>query len=151
MITHLDRYKVSKQKHLDVIVNRCFEEVVAACAELTEQRSATWISNDILCVYQLTPHGHAQSIEVFDGDELVGGLYGVTLGRVFSVSRCSRGKQTPPRLHCTADLKDALPDLVIDCQMPSRIWSRQYDALQGWSLNVSCRSPELINPRANRS
>ena len=62
-----------------------FDAVVAACAlsPRTGQRG-TWITDDLRTAYgALHRLGHAHSIEVFDGGELVGGLYGVAIGRMF--------------------------------------------------------------------
>lgn len=106
----------------EISVNRCFDEVVSACADLTEQRSATWISSDIASAYcQLHRLGYAQSIEVFDGDELIGGLYCVALGRVFfgesMFSRRANASKVALHYLCS---KAPFPDLeLVDCQMPN--------------------------------
>lgn len=103
-------------------LNRCFENVVSACAELTDQRSATWISSEIASAYlNLHRMGYAQSIEVFDGEELVGGLYGVTLGRVFfgesMFSRRANASKVALHYLCS---KVPFPQLaLIDCQVPN--------------------------------
>ena len=103
-------------------LNRCFEDVVSACAELTDQRSATWISSEIASAYlNLYRMGYAQSIEVFDGEELVGGLYGVTLGRVFfgesMFSRRANASKVALHYLCS---KVPFPQLaLIDCQVPN--------------------------------
>ncbi len=61
-------------------VDRAFAEVVAACAE----RNETWISHRIERLYQnLYRSGHAHSVEVWQEDRLIGGVYGVTLGAAF--------------------------------------------------------------------
>ena len=65
-------------------VDHDFAGVMAACGEATELRPATWITNDFLRAYaELHRRGLAHSIEVWEGDALVGGLYGVTLGGFF--------------------------------------------------------------------
>jgi len=63
-----------------VTMDRDFAAVISACAD----RDETWINADIERV-MLTLHGtgHAHSIEVWHGSDLVGGLYGVKLGRAF--------------------------------------------------------------------
>jgi len=67
-----------------VAVNRDFEAVIAACAAPQPGRDRTWISDRIRKLYcKLHERGHCHSIEVYEGDELVGGLYGVTLARAF--------------------------------------------------------------------
>jgi len=61
-------------------INRDFPAVVAACAE----RAETWINDTIFDLYaQLFAMGHAHSLEVWQDDQLVGGVYGVTLGGGF--------------------------------------------------------------------
>jgi leucyl/phenylalanyl-tRNA---protein transferase len=61
-----------------------FTEVMRLCAEPVAGRAETWINADILRLYAtLHARGHAHSIECWDGDELVGGLYGVSLGAAF--------------------------------------------------------------------
>lgn len=61
-------------------LDAAFDDVVAACAD----RDGTWITGRVREGYgQLHRKGHAHSVEVWDGDDLVGGLYGVLVGRVF--------------------------------------------------------------------
>ncbi|MBS2005810.1 MAG: leucyl/phenylalanyl-tRNA--protein transferase [Cyanobacteria bacterium SZAS TMP-1] len=61
-------------------VNQRFEEVMWACAD----RQETWINDKIVKVYSyLNQHGLAHSVEAYDGDNLVGGLYGVAIGGAF--------------------------------------------------------------------
>ena len=65
---------------LTVTVDRAFGDVVTACAD----RPETWISHRIQRLYQtLHDQGHAHSVEVWQGDRLVGGVYGVALGGAF--------------------------------------------------------------------
>ena len=65
-------------------VDRAFERVIALCAEESAVRSNTWINSVIENSYiQLFREGYAHSVEVWDGDELVGGLYGVSTGAAF--------------------------------------------------------------------
>ena len=67
-----------------VTFNTCFEDVIEGCAESTERRPRTWINDKILTLYtSLYRMNHAHSVEVWDGDDLVGGLYGVSLGAAF--------------------------------------------------------------------
>lgn len=65
-------------------VDERFREVMRACAAPSEARPGTWITDDFLAAYaKLHERGHAHSVEVWEGDELIGGLYGVTLGGFF--------------------------------------------------------------------
>jgi leucyl/phenylalanyl-tRNA--protein transferase len=71
-----DRYRVT--------CNADFAGVIAACAEPRPEHPETWISRRIEASYRaMHMAGHAHSIEVWDGDDLVGGLYGVGFDRVF--------------------------------------------------------------------
>ena len=66
------------------MVNRDFDGVIDGCAEPKRDRARTWINGRIRRIYRaLFEHGHCHSVEVYDGAELVGGLYGVSLGRAF--------------------------------------------------------------------
>lgn len=67
-----------------VTVDHCFRDVMMACASPRADGSGTWINDTIIDLYcQLHQKNHAHSIEVWDGEDLVGGLYGVSLGTVF--------------------------------------------------------------------
>ena len=67
-------------------IDRAFHEVIAACAEARRgQDGGTWIGPEIIAAYtRLHRAGDAHSVEVWDGDELAGGLYGVDAGGVFT-------------------------------------------------------------------
>jgi leucyl/phenylalanyl-tRNA--protein transferase len=65
-------------------VDEAFERVMRECAAPAKGRESTWISEDFVRTYKkLHAQGHAHSIEVWEKEELVGGLYGVTLGGFF--------------------------------------------------------------------
>jgi leucyl/phenylalanyl-tRNA---protein transferase len=65
-------------------LDRAFTEVVAACAERRPGQSGTWITPRMQRAYRdLHRAGYAHSIEIWCGSDLVGGLYGVSLGRMF--------------------------------------------------------------------
>ena len=67
-----------------VTVNTAFKRVIAECAAPKAGRDDTWINQRIRDLYgALHEMGHAHSVEVWDGDALVGGLYGVSLGRAY--------------------------------------------------------------------
>src|ERR1700741_5288524 len=73
-----------------VVADRDFRGVMRACAE----RDKTWINDEIVRLYsQLFDAGHAHSVEVYRGDDLVGGLYGVALkGAFFGESMFHRAR-----------------------------------------------------------
>src|SRR5512138_862845 len=65
-------------------VDRDFTGTMRRCAEATEDRPATWITEDFVAAYgELFRRGEAHSVEVYEGDEPVGGLYGVSMGGFF--------------------------------------------------------------------
>ena len=67
-----------------VHVDRDFDAVIEGCAEPKQDRARTWINIRIRRIYRsLFDRGHCHTVEVYDGDHLVGGLYGVSLGRAF--------------------------------------------------------------------
>jgi leucyl/phenylalanyl-tRNA---protein transferase len=77
-----------KNKNYEVCINKCFEEVIRACAE----REETWISETIIQSYiQLHLLGLAHSVETWKSGILIGGLYGVAIrGAFFGESMFSR-------------------------------------------------------------
>lgn len=65
-------------------LDQAFERVMRACAAPREADGGTWITEDIIEAYTALHHlGHAHSVEVWEGSALIGGLYGVNLGRMF--------------------------------------------------------------------
>src|SRR4030081_1906862 len=67
-----------------VTVNTAFKAVIAGCAAPQPGRDDTWINKRIRELYiGLHELGHSHSVEVWQNDDLVGGLYGVSLGRAF--------------------------------------------------------------------
>ena len=66
-----------------VTFDRCFEDVMRACAD--PDRPQGWITEEFIDAYRtLHREGYAHSVEVWLGDELVGGLYGVEIGGLFA-------------------------------------------------------------------
>jgi len=67
-----------------VLADRDFDAVIDGCAEPNCGRARTWINARIRRIYRgLYDRGHCHTVEVYDGADLVGGLYGVSLGAVF--------------------------------------------------------------------
>lgn len=65
-------------------IDTCFAKIVDSCAGARSKSSGTWISSQMQTAYnRLHEAGYAHSAEIWDGDQLVGGLYGVAIGRVF--------------------------------------------------------------------
>lgn len=73
-----------KQQPYRITYDTAFQRVVEACATPAPGREETWINDGIFGLYsELRRDGYAHSVEAWQGDELVGGLYGVSLGRAF--------------------------------------------------------------------
>jgi leucyl/phenylalanyl-tRNA---protein transferase len=87
----LDRFHIAKslakkirQRPFEITFNAAFDQVMERCAEATEDRPTTWINPLILSLYkELHRMGYTHSVEAWEGEELVGGLYGVSLGSAF--------------------------------------------------------------------
>ncbi|MBW8192446.1 leucyl/phenylalanyl-tRNA--protein transferase [Neiella marina] len=76
--------KLWRNHSFTIRINSAFEQVITACSEPTPNRPDTWINQDMLDAYcQLHRLGHAHSVEVWHGDQLVGGLYGLQLNGAF--------------------------------------------------------------------
>jgi leucyl/phenylalanyl-tRNA--protein transferase len=76
--------KTLKNHKFTVTADRAFAEVVNACAGTRIHSVGTWITPDMMLAYnELNKAGVAHSIEVWDADALIGGLYGLSLGRMF--------------------------------------------------------------------
>jgi leucyl/phenylalanyl-tRNA--protein transferase len=91
-VLYPDELKVSKSMKavlrsdkFRVTVNQCFDKVIAACSSVKRDgQNGTWITDDMMQAYiQLNLKGFAHSVEVWQQDSLVGGLYGVQTGKVF--------------------------------------------------------------------
>ena len=78
--------KASRKTTFTVSIDRAFPDVIAACAESPRpDQDGTWIEPQIVDAYTaLHQAGDAHSVEVWDGDELAGGIYGVDSGGVFT-------------------------------------------------------------------
>ena len=78
--------KFMKECDYTVTINQAFSQVIAACAEIPRNHETnTWINHQIEGWFnQLHAQGYAHSIEVWDGDELIGGLYGLAQGGCFN-------------------------------------------------------------------
>lgn len=69
---------------VEVWVDRAFGQVMRACAAPRSDDVGTWITHDVMLAYgELHARGLAHSVETWVDGELVGGLYGVSLGRMF--------------------------------------------------------------------
>lgn len=92
MVLFPDKLKVSaslrqtlRSGRFQVTFDEAFDQVITACAEVNRQhQDGTWINSQMIKAYQaLHRAGYAHSVEVWRENQLAGGLYGVSLGRIF--------------------------------------------------------------------
>ncbi len=121
---HLSRSmrKFLRKTDFAVTFDRCFPAVIQACAAPRDYTDDTWITPAMQQSYtELHRRGQAHSVEVWQGSELVGGLYGVGLGQVFfgesMFSRRSNASKTA--FIALAGRLQQLGCQLIDCQMPT--------------------------------
>ena len=108
-----------RNTHLTVTCDRDFDAVIEACAAPGPKRARTWINDRIRALYRgLFDIGHCHTVEVYDGAALVGGLYGVSLGRAFfgeSMFHVARDASKIALVHLVARMK-AGGYLLLDTQ-----------------------------------
>jgi leucyl/phenylalanyl-tRNA--protein transferase len=76
--------KTLRRAPFRITLDSAFAEVIAACSEPRPDQAGTWITEEMRQAYiQLHRIGFAHSVECWEGEALVGGLYGVSLGKVF--------------------------------------------------------------------
>lgn len=77
--------RVLKQRRFEIRFDHQFRKVIEECAQIPRaEEQGTWITSEMLKAYvDLHEYGAAHSLEVYEKNELVGGLYGVSLGKAF--------------------------------------------------------------------
>lgn len=121
---HLSRRfrRTLRQGRFRVTADRAFDQVIAACAEPRHEQDGTWITPEMRAAYgRLHAMGHAHSIEIRDeeSDELIGGLYGVAIGRIFFAESKFHRRRDASKI-ALAVLMRALSEwdfLLCDCQL----------------------------------
>lgn len=75
-----------RQRPYRITLDRAFEQVIRACGAVPRPgQDGTWLTSEMVAAYaQLHALGHAHSVEAWDGDTLVGGLYGVAVGQLYA-------------------------------------------------------------------
>ncbi len=111
--------KLARQQRYQVTEDQAFRSVIEACAGEREGQQGTWINTQMIEAYiEMHQAGFAHSIECRRDGELVGGLYGIALGKVFfGESMFSREPNTSKL--CLKHLVDSDRYEMIDCQLPT--------------------------------
>lgn len=113
--------KIIKKGIFNVTMNTAFEEVIRNCSEIDRKgQDRTWITEDMMEAYaRLHKSGYAHSVESWHNGKLVGGLYGIVLGKLFfGESMFSRMSNASKVAFVT--LVERLKELdfkLIDCQV----------------------------------
>ncbi len=124
--------KLIKKQHYTVTLNKDFRAVIQQCASIPRLHrgnngaittsTATWITQDMIEAYiQLHELGLAHSVEVWDNDQLVGGLYGVAVGRIFCGESMFHHQPNTSKLalaHLVAHMQKHQCSFI-DCQLPT--------------------------------
>ncbi len=111
--------KLARQQKYQIVEDRDFRAVIEACAEDRDGQTGTWINRRMIDAYvELHQAGFAHSIECRENGELVGGLYGVALGRVFFGESMFSRRPNTSKL-CLKHLVDCGKYEMIDCQLPT--------------------------------
>jgi leucyl/phenylalanyl-tRNA--protein transferase len=109
--------QVLRSNKLTVTWDQCFDRVITACSTVERiGQGGTWITADMTAAYiRLHDIGYAHSVEVWQEDNLVGGLYGVQIGKVFCgesmFSIVSNASKTALIYLCSKGYR------LIDCQV----------------------------------
>lgn len=124
---HKSAVKTLKKLNLNITLNSAFEQVINACAKPrngeSNQKQATWITSEMQQAYcQLHLQGLAHSVEVWQQEKLVGGIYGVASRRVFCgesmFSDVSNGSKIA--LSCLIKYLQTADFQLIDCQVENQ-------------------------------
>ena len=115
--------RVLKNGNYSVKFDCNFEKVIDYCSEVPrEGQDGTWITDEIKEAYiELHKMGFAHSVEAYDGDELIGGLYGISIGKAFCGESMFSLKANGSKiaLKGLADILFQEAYHFIDCQLPT--------------------------------
>ena len=112
--------RVFNKGEFKVTFDKDFNEVIKNCKELRENKEGTWITNEIMEAYiNLHKKGFATSVEVYKDQELVGGLYGVKIGKCFFGESMFSKKSNASKVALISICKKLEEEgyIFLDCQM----------------------------------
>lgn len=134
--------RVLQQHPYRLSIDENFAAVIQACAAPRPNSGGTWITEDMQAAYiALHEHGYAHSCEVWDGEELVGGIYGVAVGGAFCAeSMFSRRSNTSKLALWTLLQQLQRWDFrLFDCQL----WNQHLDSLGAFEVERDEFMPQL--------
>lgn len=118
-ISHSMRTLINKKRYR-VTFNKCFEGVIRNCSRLRFDEEGAWLGEDMICAYmELHRQGFGVSVEVWEEEKLVGGLYGVNIGRSFFGESMFSLVPSASKLALIelARLMEERNGVLIDCQL----------------------------------
>lgn len=152
--------KTLAKTSLRFTVNQAFMDVVKACAEPRRYSDETWITQEFMQSYAILHEmGQAHSIEVWDDEQLVGGLYGITVGKLFCGESMFHRQPDASKLAMVALCRHLARynAPLIDCQMqnsyletmgvqelPRDIFLQQLAELREQSFPAECWQPQVL-------
>lgn len=119
--------KTLRRAHFRISYDQAFTEVISACAQPRSNDSGTWITPAMQAAYcELHRLGHAHSVEVWHAGQLVGGLYGIAMGRLFFGESMFARMADASKAGFVTLVKDLQQAgfVLIDCQMPTEHLTR---------------------------
>lgn len=109
--------KTIRSEKFEVTENLAYREVMKQCGAPRAQSSGTWVTDDMIEAYcKLHEFGFARSLEVWMGPQLVGGLYGIQLGRVFVGESMFSRESNASKVALVHLARSGKYDLI-DCQL----------------------------------
>lgn len=113
--------KLLRKNSYEVTYNECFEEVIANCAFIKRKdQDGTWIHPEIISAYsELHRMGYVLSVEVWEENRLVGGLYGIRIGNVFCGESMFSKKSNASQYGFITFLQSYSQIKLVDCQVYS--------------------------------
>jgi leucyl/phenylalanyl-tRNA--protein transferase len=131
--------KILNKKYFQLTFDRAFADVIDGCARPRLEQKGTWITKEIRQAYiRLHRLGYAHSLEAWQDGELVGGLYGVAMGRCFFAESMfhSAANASKVVLFALSSVLQKMEFVLIDCQIRS-------PHLAGWGARSIARRQYL--------
>ncbi len=114
--------KKSLKKPFRLSIDTAFHQVITSCASYSDRIDKTWITKEMIEAYTLLHEmGYAHSFEVWDNEELIGGLYGLSLGTAFFGESMFHTVTDASKiaLHFLCNTMEEWEFDFIDCQLPT--------------------------------
>lgn len=109
--------KTIRSKKFELTENRAFQEVMVQCAAPRKSSTGTWVTADMIEAYcKLNELGVARSVELWTGDQLTGGLYGIQMGKIFIGESMFSNSRDASKV-ALAHLAQCGKYQLIDCQL----------------------------------